>query len=149
GEEWFFTMELLEGSDFRSYVRPNEIKDDARIRSSMRQLAEALRALHVAGIVHRDVKPANVVVSGDGRATLLDFGVVKDPRSPSQSAPELVSFVGTPGYMAPEQISGDAGPAADCYAAGVMLYEALVGRLPFVGKVADVLQAKQLRAPVS
>jgi hypothetical protein len=147
GDEWFFTMELLAGADFRAYVRPHDERDDVRIRAALRQVAEALGALHAAGIVHRDVKPANVVLSYDGRATLLDFGVVKDPRSPSQSSPELVSFVGTPGYMAPEQISGDAAPPADCYAAGVMLYEALVGRLPFMGKVADVLQAKQLGPP--
>ena len=149
GDEWFFTMELLSGIDFRTFVRRAATFDELRLRHAVTQLADALTALHAVGIVHRDVKPANVAISIDGRATLLDFGVVKDETSVSRSSPEIVSFVGTPAYMAPEQISGDAGPPADCYAVGVMLYEALVGKLPFGGKVADVLHAKQIRAPLA
>ncbi len=149
GDEWFFTMELLSGMDFRTFVRRGPTFDESRVRHSIAQLADALSVLHAVGIVHRDIKPANIMMSVDGRATLVDFGVVKDESSVSQSSPDLVSFVGTPAYMSPEQISGDAGPAADCYAVGVMLYEALVGKLPFGGKVADVLHAKQIRMPLA
>jgi serine/threonine protein kinase len=120
--------------------------DEARLRAAMRQLAEGLLALHAAGMVHRDVKPSNVLVTRDGRVVILDFGLVADAR---EGATTLLAAAGTPAYMAPEQAaSGEVGPAADWYAVGVLLYEALTGRVPFSGPSLEVLIRKQSEVPI-
>ena len=127
-------------------MRTAEGFDEARLRAALAQLATGLHALHGAGIVHRDVKPSNVLVTGSGRAVLLDFGlVVQDERDPA-SIPEIV---GTMAYMAPEQGLGlEVGPAADWYALGVTLYEALTGQLPHTGSTpVKTLLAKQALPP--
>ncbi|MCZ7687241.1 MAG: serine/threonine protein kinase [Sandaracinaceae bacterium] len=155
----FFTMELLEGVDFLSYVRstdldsqrdvPTQVRprreedpsprssappppdalvfDEAALRASLRQLFTGLHALHALGLVHRDVEPSNALVERGGRLVLLDFGLTAEVRAHREG--EHGWIVGTPRYMAPEQVRNAAvGPAADSYAAGVMLHEALVGR---------------------
>jgi hypothetical protein len=151
--EWFFTMELVEGRDFLSYVRrlaaENEngpAFDERRIRQCLTQLTSGLLALHAIGKVHRDVKPSNVLVTPEGRAVLLDFGLVADvDRDPDWTAAKAV---GTAVYMAPEQAAGrPVGPAADWYAVGAMLYEALTGSPPFLGTTWQVLVEKQQEEP--
>ncbi|MDH5492421.1 MAG: AAA family ATPase, partial [Myxococcales bacterium] len=102
--------------------------------------------LHDAGKVHRDVKPTNVRVTGEGHVVLLDFGLVTEIPDLKQSMDSLV--VGTVAYMAPEQAaSGAVGPAADVYALGVMLYEIMTGRLPHEGSPLAVLVHKQRNQP--
>ena len=143
----FFTMELVRGVDFLAYVRPPDSGlDEARLRRALTALAGALDALHAAGLVHRDVKPSNVLVTPDDRVVVLDFGLVVDvERGDTWSGP---SIVGTPQYMAPEQAACQAtGPAADWYAVGVMLYEALTGQVPHDGPVMKVLLDKQRVEP--
>ncbi len=150
--KWFFTMELIPGCDFLSYVwnegargptsdRPAPLFEEARLRSSLRQLAAGLVALHDLGLVHRDVKPSNILVTPEGRTVLMDFGLIAQVgRSPRSTAG---TCVGTPAYMAPEQARGDgAGPMADWYSVGVLLYEALTGRVPFIGSSMSVLMDK-------
>jgi hypothetical protein len=163
GESWFFTMELLEGVDLRSYVRgaattphpasggatvPLSPEELVRLRESLGQLANGIAALHAAGVLHRDVKPGNVLVTPTGRVVLLDFGLAGEipPDGLYDSSPGQVC--GTVAYMAPEQAAGSAlTPAADWYAFGVVLYELLAGRLPFSGTVWDVLRNKQRSDP--
>jgi len=144
GNRWLFTMELVEGVDFLQYVRPEGVVDESRLRSAVSQLVLALDALHGNGQVHRDVKPSNVLVRDDGSVKLLDFGLVTTavdllgPKTPDEPA------VGTTAYVAPEQAAGRAvSPAADLYAVGVMLYEALTASLPFDGPPLKILMDKQ------
>jgi tetratricopeptide (TPR) repeat protein len=154
-DRWFFTMELVEGSNVLRYVwgvdgRQTEattvsassvddtpllpsggphVYDETRLRYALTQLAHGLNALHAARKVHRDIKPANVLVEPDGRVVVLDFGLAFDTQRDSGWEPR---FAGTVGYMAPEVFtSGTIGKAGDWYAAGVLLFEALTGRLPF------------------
>jgi tetratricopeptide (TPR) repeat protein len=130
---WFFTMELVRGENLLCHVKgreragqPLSLEAQERLRVSTRQLAEGLATLHDAGMVHRDVKPSNVLVSDEGRVVIVDFGLVSE--SPNSAEP---AALGTPAYMAPEQARGEeVGPPADLYAVGVMLYELLAGQRP-------------------
>jgi tRNA A-37 threonylcarbamoyl transferase component Bud32 len=148
GSRWFLVMELVEGVNFLEYVRGDR-PDDAelpynpeRLFGTVRQLAVGLSALHAAGILHRDVKPSNVLVTKDGHVKILDFGLATDLASHGMSA--SLSSLGTPTYVAPEQALGLATTtAADWYSMGVMLFEALAGRPPFTGKVLEVMVKKQ------
>ncbi|HEX6097091.1 MAG TPA: serine/threonine-protein kinase [Thermoanaerobaculia bacterium] len=115
------------------------------VRETFRQLAEGLAFLHAHGVVHRDVKPTNVLITPQGRVVLLDFGLAID--AASDPALEAGLVVGTPGYMSPEQIAMTrATPASDWYSFGVMLYQALTGRRPFVAANGAEMLEQQLRS---
>ena len=120
-----------------------------KLRPALRQLVEGLLALHAAGKLHRDIKPSNVLVAEDGRVVILDFGVSTElTQRRGRSDAEQDEIVGTARYMAPEQALGEPPVAAsDWYSVGVVLYEALVGRAPFVGSELDVIQMKVQLAP--
>jgi hypothetical protein len=165
GDDWFFSMELVDGVRLDEWVlgkRPNtedlETMPDApvstppsrvdvqpdleRLRPALAQLAAGIAALHALGVVHRDLKPANVLVTPEGRVVLLDFGLVADADPDAQKS-TLGVVMGTPTYMAPEQGLGRVTTAAaDWYAFGVILFELLHGRPPFVGTAHDALTAK-------
>jgi hypothetical protein len=113
-----------------------------RLRRALPQLARGLHALHSAGKIHRDVKPSNIQVTSDGRVVLLDFGLVAELER-RQGSDGMI--VGTVAYMAPEQCAGDVHltAAADWYAVGVVLFQALTGRLPFEGVPTRILFEKQ------
>jgi hypothetical protein len=114
--------------------------DEARVRRGLHQLALALSAIHDASKVHRDVKPGNILVTRDGRVVLLDFGLVTDAYLVDRDP----QAIGTLSFMAPEQIAGRAvGPAADWYAVGVTLYQALTGRRPYLGSAEQIIELKQ------
>jgi hypothetical protein len=159
---WFFTMEFVDGVPLRRYVRPFDGSrpsispdgdtaspgyDERRLRAVVPQLVRALDVLHAHGKVHRDVKPSNVLVTEAGRVVLLDFGVAADLSPDPFMGDAADDLVGTVAYMAPEQVlSEPIGPPTDWYAVGVMLYEALTGRLPFYGLMQEVA-AKKLQGP--
>ncbi|MBL9013017.1 MAG: AAA family ATPase, partial [Myxococcales bacterium] len=144
----FFTMELIDGSDFLSYVRPTGTSfDEPRLRHAFAELGQALEALHARGLVHRDIKPSNVLVTKEDRLVMLDFGLAADVEEhrPTWSGPTIV---GTPHYMSPEQAAGQpAAPASDWYSAGVILYEALTGKPPHEGPMMKLLADKQSVEP--
>jgi serine/threonine protein kinase len=117
-----------------------------RLRPAIRQLAEGIAAIHRAGKLHRDLKPSNVLVTAQGCLKILDFGLIASlpARSSAASRQEVERrIVGTPGYMSPEQaMSAALTPASDWYSLGVMLYEALTGRLPIGGNTSEILNNK-------
>ena len=135
GMQPFFAMELVEGVDIRKHCEQHELDRCQRIELLAR-VADAVQYAHERSVIHRDLKPDNVLVSSDGLPRVLDFGIA---RASSQSATlstivtEEGQLVGTLAYMAPEQLSQATDavtPQIDVYALGVLAFELLVGRLP-------------------
>ena len=124
--------------------RPTPISSPERLRDSVRQLLTGIDVLHQAGVQHRDIKPSNVLVTDRGRVIILDFGLAS---SRNVEDYQDRGIHGTPAYMAPEQAHGEPSEASDLYAVGIMLFEALVGTVPFIGSVYEALSAKQLLDP--
>jgi len=163
--QWFFTMDLVEGNDFCQYVRSYIEQQDSvfngfknieptgvdyqRIYNALSQLLQGIAAIHSINKLHRDLKPSNVLVTQEGRVVILDFGLVTDQNVDDRRHPTDENLTGTPAYMSPEQAAlKGAVPASDFYAVGVMLYEVLVGRLPFQGPPLYILQNKQIEDPI-
>jgi serine/threonine protein kinase len=172
-EQWFFTMELVRGTDFVTWIRadvaranpasrprssltmafgqrlaetnayqPCSVRGLRRLRAALLQLADALEAIHAAGFVHRDLRPANVRVTPEGRVVVLDYGLTMQAGTVTLGGGP--QWVGTAAYMAPEQWNqAGASPASDWYAVGVMMFEALTGALPFFGSAHEVFVRKR------
>ncbi len=151
----FLTMELVEGQTLSALVAPGGLPL-ARVLDIGIALADALAAAHQKGVIHRDLKPGNVMVTRDGRVKVLDFGLAKLTRTDSN--PELTQaetlaplsgqgrIVGTVPYMAPEQIRGEPVDArSDLFALGIMLYELATGSRPFSGATAADVSSSILR----
>jgi DNA-binding beta-propeller fold protein YncE/predicted Ser/Thr protein kinase len=133
--ELIVAMRLIEGGDLRQMIDGEGPLEPGRAVHLLGQVAEALDAAHAAGIVHRDVKPHNILVEGE-RAYLSDFGLAKAYAETGSGSG--ASIVGTVEYMAPEQWRGErVGPEADIYALGCVLYEALTGIVPYARKESD------------
>jgi serine/threonine protein kinase len=131
----YIVAELLQGEELGSHLDRVGKMTPAAAAHVVRQVCAALGAAHAAGIVHRDVKPENVFLSGDGRRVkVLDFGISK-VGDDKDGLTKTGTVMGTPDYMAPEQARGDrVDSRADIYAVGAMLYRALTGRKPFEGR---------------
>jgi serine/threonine protein kinase len=135
----YIAMRYVEGTDLRARLKLDGALEPARALAILAQVAGALDAAHARGLVHRDVKPANVLLAGSEHVYLADFGLSKQASSIS-GLTATGQFVGTVDYVAPEQIQGDSVDArADEYALGCVLYECLAGAPPFAGR--GVLQA--------
>jgi len=117
--------------------------DEARLRHALRQLVDAVAALHAAGKIHRDLKPSNIRVTRDGRLVVLDFGLVSDLERPAHITADE-ELIGTPAFVAPEQAGmREVGPPADWYSVGVILYQSLTRHLPFDGTAMEIVVHKQ------
>jgi serine/threonine-protein kinase len=129
----FLVMELLSGEPLSALIRSRAPMPQDEVVEILYQAAIALQAAHDAGVVHRDVKPANIVVDDDGYAKLTDFGIARAlSEAPMTQTGEVL---GTPHYLAPEQAQGrPAGPLSDVYALAVVGYEMLTGQRPFNGE---------------
>lgn len=130
---YYLTMELIEGEDLETRLeREGPLPMDALAEIAC-QICDGLGGVHEAGVVHRDLKPGNVMLATDGRVMLTDFGVARSTLSDDRLTLEPGMIVGTPHYMSPEQVSGGAiSPRTDIYALGLLLYEMATGTLPFL-----------------
>lgn len=134
----WIAMELVEGKSLREHLLEGWRPEITRLPSVIADLLEALDYSHARGVVHRDVKPGNVLVSAMGTAKISDFGIARIERSHLTQEGEVL---GTPYYMAPEQFDGAlADERTDIYAAGVIVYEVLCGRRPFIGQGGQLMR---------
>ena len=128
----YLTMPLIRGGTLRDILNRGPL-DALSAWRYLREIGDGLQHAHDAGIVHRDLKPTNVLIHSDGRAMLADFGLARGAGQPTHLTTVGLA-IGTPGYMAPEQVMGhDVDRRADIYAMGVLTFEMLTGRLPFIG----------------
>lgn len=143
----FLVMELVDGPDLAQLLRSKGIPGDKFVGDLALQGARALDAAHAAGIVHRDVKPANLLLAPDGTLKITDFGIAE---AAGIEGPTSAVLLGTASYVAPEQVRGEtATPASDWYALGCVLYELLAGRPPFIADdVESVLRQHVDATPV-
>jgi hypothetical protein len=140
GDEYYIASEFVEGRPLSDVLRESP-PDFGQAARWVRDLARGLAYAHAAGVIHRDVKPANVLIDRAGRPQLTDFGLAKRVGEDATRTADG-TVLGTPAYMAPEQARGDlaaVGPHSDQYGLGVVLYQLLSGRLPFVGPPHAVL----------
>ena len=136
GDVVYMAMEYVEGTELRDLLQGGRL-DAAAAVDIAAQVAEGLAYAHARGIVHRDVKPANIMVSRDGPAKIMDFGIARMRASDVKTQTGML--LGSPKYMAPEQLlGGPVDPRCDIFSLGVVLYEALTGAPPFSG--ADISQ---------
>ncbi len=143
----FLTMPLVRGGTLRDILDRGPL-DGATAWRYLREVGQGLQHAHDAGIIHRDLKPNNVLIHSDGRALLADFGLA---RSAGQDVhlTDAGFTLGTPGYMAPEQVLGqDLDPRADIYAMGVMTFEMMTGRMPFAGATPVEIAIATVSSPV-
>ncbi len=143
----YLVMRYTDGGDLSSLIVSGQL-GIKRAVELISQVAEALAYAHRQGVIHRDVKPANVLISREGDALLADFGIAKIYEETLQLTGEG-GIVGTPAYMAPEQLQGKAvDPRADIYALGVVLYQALTGECPFVAETPLAVALMHIHNPL-
>jgi tetratricopeptide (TPR) repeat protein/TolB-like protein len=135
GETRFITMAFIEGQDLHHILKDNPKMPLDRALKFARQLAEALAAAHAEGVIHRDLKPQNLLVDKDDNLYVSDFGLAKSFEEGAVGMTKTGAFLGTPRYMSPEQVEGKpADQRSDLYAYGLILYEMLAGDVPFTGE---------------
>jgi serine/threonine protein kinase len=156
----YIAMEWIEGQPLRQILdAEKKLPIDRAVRMVLR-VCEALGYIHENGVVHRDLKPDNIMVDADDRIKLIDFGIAREAGARRLTYARLTKALGTPDYVAPEQVRNKRGDArCDLYAAGVMLFEMLTGELPFQGPnpitamnqrlVADPIAVRSIEAAVS
>jgi serine/threonine-protein kinase len=143
----YLVMELVEGQPLSALLRPDAPLDPEVAQQLLAQAADALGVAHAAGIIHRDVKPANLLVTPDRRVKVTDFGIAR--AAEGMALTQTGEVMGTPAYISPEQAEGGTATAAsDVYSLGVVAFECLVGRKPFTADTPVGTAIAHLREPV-
>ena len=143
----YLVMELVEGQPLSALLRPSAPLDPAVAQDLLAQAADALGVAHAGGIVHRDVKPANLLVTPERRVKITDFGIAR--AAEGMALTETGQVLGTPAYISPEQAEGGTATAAsDVYSLGVVAFECLAGRKPFLADTPVATAIAHLRNPV-
>jgi formylglycine-generating enzyme required for sulfatase activity/serine/threonine protein kinase len=138
----YLTMAYLEGRLLSDVVERGKPLAQGRAAQIVRKLALAVQEAHAQGVIHRDLKPSNVMINPRGEPVVMDFGLARRDRTGEAPLTKAGTLLGTPAYMAPEQIRAEPeaiGPACDIYALGVILYQLVTGRLPFEGPLLSLL----------
>ncbi|MDP4972917.1 MAG: serine/threonine protein kinase, partial [Pontimonas sp.] len=140
----YLVMELVPGEALSSILEREKILPATRVLSIVSQTASALHAAHQAGLVHRDIKPGNLLITPDGSVKITDFGIARLADQVPLTATGQV--MGTVQYLAPEQAGGKpASPATDVYSLGIVAYEALAGKRPFRGESQVAIAMAQIK----
>src|SRR5881392_2351019 len=141
---YYIAMEYLPERTLKDVIREDAPIDQLRAIDYAIQILQAASFAHRRGIVHRDIKPHNVIVGGDGRLKVTDFGIA---RAGASEMTEAGSIVGTAQYLSPEQARGaPVDPRSDLYSLGILLYEMLTGRVPFTGDAPVEIAMKHLQS---
>jgi serine/threonine protein kinase len=145
----YMAMEWVEGQLLRNLMARGKFPADRAARITAR-VCEALDYIHSHGVVHRDMKPENIMIGADDSIKLIDFGIAANEGSRRLTFAKLSNVMGTPDYISPEQVKGKRGDGrSDIYAVGVMLYEMLTGKVPFTGNNAFlIMNDRLLNSPV-
>jgi serine/threonine-protein kinase len=143
----YIVMELVNGKTLAQHLQQELVYEMREVAEIIHQLLDGLAHAHAAGVIHRDVKPSNILINNDGRIKISDFGIA---RIESSQLTQVGDVLGTPHYMAPEQFMGaDIGLQADLYSVGVIAYELLAGRKPFMGNSAKVMHQVMNQVPAN
>lgn len=148
----YIITDLAEGGSLSSRIQPDPTKPPvqmplAEVATLLEQIGSALDVAHAQGLVHRDIKPQNILIDVYGRPLLADFGLATTLNGSQKSVMVMATTSGTPPYMAPEQWTGQAGKASDIYALGVLTYQMVTGKTPFQGNQFE-LMGQHLNTPV-
>ena len=145
GDTYYIVMEYLRGTDLKSGIRKHGALDCRKVAQIGSQISQALSVAHRHDIIHRDIKPQNIMVQPDGNIKVMDFGIA---RAKNSHLTADNSVLGTAHYVSPEQTQGkELGPTTDIYSLGIVMYEAATGRVPFDGDDAISVALKQVNEP--